>query len=49
MLRDPKSYYEGKRSSTLLKVKVFNDDECTIVDYENGTGRCAGMVGAFVV
>jgi DNA ligase 1 len=34
MLRDPKSYYERKRSKTLLKVKKFLDDEAVVIGYE---------------
>jgi DNA ligase 1 len=46
MLRDPESYYENRRSKTLLKVKTFHDDEATVLGYTEGTGRCYGMVGA---
>lgn len=31
MLRVPDSLYERKRSNTLLKVKVFLDEEATII------------------
>jgi DNA ligase 1 len=47
MLRQPKSLYEGRRSSTLLKVKSFFDDEAVIVGYVDGKGRHAGKVGAY--
>ena len=46
MLRDPESFYENRRSKSLLKVKTFYDDEATVLGYTNGTGRCEGMVGA---
>ena len=46
MLRDPNSKYEGRRSNVLLKVKTFIDDEATVLGYERGEGRCAGMTGA---
>lgn len=46
MLRDPESFYENRRSKTLLKVKTFYDDEATVLGYTKGTGRCEGMVGA---
>ena len=36
MLRKPHSKYEGKRSSTLLKVKTFFDAEAEVVRYEPG-------------
>jgi DNA ligase-1 len=44
MLRYGKAGYEaGKRSSALLKVKTFQDDEFEIVDWKNGRGKYAGM------
>lgn len=46
MLRDPESKYENRRSTSLLKVKTFHDDEATVIGYKAGTGRCEGMVGA---
>ena len=49
MLREPQSYYEHRRSKTLLKVKKFDDDEATVIGHEPGTGRCAGMMGAIRV
>lgn len=49
MLRDPKSIYEHKRSKTLLKVKSYHDDDAKIIGYEEGVGRCVGMVGALRV
>lgn len=36
MLRQPKSAYEWKRSHTLLKVKLWMDEEAKIVDYKKG-------------
>ena len=43
MIRDAKSVYEiGKRSNYLLKYKVFQTDEFTIVDFKEGTGREKG-------
>ena len=39
MLRSPKSSYEERRSSTLLKVKSFSDREAKVVGYEPGLGR----------
>ena len=47
MLRKAHSKYEGRRSSTLLKVKSFYDDECTIVGYEPGKGRHKGRLGGY--
>lgn len=49
MLREPGSMYEGNRSSTLLKVKTFLDDEAIVTGYEPGKGNRLGMVGAFLV
>lgn len=49
MLREPKSLYEGTRSSTLLKVKTFLDDEAVVTDYEKGKGRHVGRTGALWV
>ena len=51
MLRQPGSFYEGCRSSTLLKVKSFEDGEAIILEYEDGKkgGNREGMVGAFIV
>lgn len=49
MLRDPNSFYENRRSKSLLKVKTFHDDEAVVLGYTAGTGRCLGMVGALKV
>ena len=49
MLRNPESFYENRRSKSLLKVKTFYDDEATVLGYTAGTGRCLGMVGALKV
>ncbi len=48
MLREPHSLYEGRRSSTLLKVKSFFDDEATIVGFEPGKGRHLGRLGGYI-
>ncbi|PRP86779.1 hypothetical protein PROFUN_02928 [Planoprotostelium fungivorum] len=45
MLREPKSKYENGRSSTLLKVKTFHDEEAKVIGHEEGEGRCQGMMG----
>lgn len=47
MLREAGSAYEKKRSSTLLKVKSFDDAEAKIVGYTEGTGRHKGRLGAY--
>ena len=49
MLRKAGSFYEHKRSKTLLKVKSFVDAEATVIGHKNGTGRCFGMMGALFV
>ncbi|KIK57446.1 hypothetical protein GYMLUDRAFT_46330 [Collybiopsis luxurians FD-317 M1] len=46
MLRQPGSQYEGKRSSTLLKIKSFYDAEAMVTGYKPGKGRNAGVTGA---
>ncbi len=40
--------YEHKRSSQLLKLKTFQDDEFEIVGVENGRGKLQGHAGAFI-
>ena len=47
MLRKPGSLYEGRRSSTLLKVKTFYDAEAIITGYVAGQGRHKGRLGAY--
>jgi DNA ligase-1 len=49
MLRQPGSLYEGNRSSTLLKVKSFFDDEATVIGHEPGAGRHKGRLGAVLL
>ena len=34
MLRDPESFYENRRSNSLLKVKTFYDDEAIVLGYK---------------
>jgi len=33
MIKDPNSEYENKRSKKLLKVKVFEDAEATVIGH----------------
>ena len=40
--------YENKRSKYLLKYKMFQDQEFTIIDIQEGIGNKMGMVGSFV-
>jgi DNA ligase-1 len=49
MLRQPGSRYEAGRSSTLLKVKSFKDDEARVVEHLPGAGRHKGRLGALLV
>jgi DNA ligase-1 len=49
MLRQPGSKYEIGRSSTLLKVKSFKDDEARVVKHLPGAGRHKGRLGALLV
>ena len=49
MLRQPGSLYAVGRSSTLLKVKSFKDDEATVIGHEPGAGRHKGRLGALRV
>jgi DNA ligase-1 len=49
MLRQPGSQYEAGRSTTLLKVKTFHDEDAVVVDHVQGKGRHKGRMGAVVV
>ncbi len=49
MLREPGSYYENKRSKTLLKVKDFLDDEVRIIGHKFGSGKYSNVLGALTV
>ncbi len=49
MLRQPGSRYEVGRSSTLLKVKSFRDDEARVLGHLPGAGRHRGRLGALEV
>jgi DNA ligase-1 len=49
MLRQPASLYTAGRSTTLLKVKQWHDDEARVVGYEPGKGRHKGRLGALLV
>lgn len=48
MIRNARSLYENKRSYGLQKIKEFDDAEFEIIGLEEGRGRLAGHVGAFV-
>jgi DNA ligase-1 len=49
MLRQPESAYEAGRSTTLLKVKPYDDAEATVIAHEPGKGKFAGKLGALRV
>ena len=38
--------YEGRRSSTLYKIKTFYDAEAEVTGYEAGKGKHVGSTGA---
>lgn len=48
ILRNADGLYVNKRSPDLIKLKSFLDDEFKIVAIEEGRGKLAGHVGAFV-
>ncbi len=48
MLRHPRSPYERKRSSFLMKYKHTDSAEAEVIGYEGGKGKYAGLVGALV-
>jgi DNA ligase 1 len=47
MLRLAGSKYEPKRSSTLLKVKDFIDEEARVTGFQKGEGKHRGRLGAY--
>ena len=47
VVRDGEVPYINKRTSKALKVKSFDDAECEIVGYKDGTGKYKGKVGSF--
>jgi DNA ligase 1 len=49
MLRNPNSYYEQKRSSNLLKVKEFLDDEVIVESMQYGNGKHSNVMGNLIV
>lgn len=48
MIKDPNAVYECKRSASWLKQKPFIEVSLAIVAVEEGTGKNAGKLGAFV-
>lgn len=49
IVRIDSTNYENKRSKSLLKYKDFQDDEFTIIGFEEGKGGRVGTIGKFVV
>ena len=49
MLREPGSSYVAGRSTTLLKVKSFQDAEAKVIGHQAGAGRHKGRLGALLV
>jgi DNA ligase-1 len=48
MIKDLDAAYECKRSVAWLKLKPFIEVSLTVVDFEEGTGRNAGRLGAII-
>ncbi|KAJ3178142.1 hypothetical protein HK101_010152 [Irineochytrium annulatum] len=46
MLREPRSRYEHRRSSSLLKVKSFYDAEAVVIGTQLGSGKNSAVMGA---
>lgn len=49
MLRQPNSAYEPGRSTALLKVKLYDDAEATVIQHQPGKGKFAGKLGSLRV
>jgi DNA ligase-1 len=48
MIKDPKAYYETKRSVAWLKLKPFIEVSLAVVGFEEGTGKNIGKLGALI-
>jgi DNA ligase 1 len=48
IIRSPDSFYEHKRSKYLLKMKLHDDAEATVVGYDDGSGKYKGMLGSLI-
>jgi len=46
ILRNPAAQYEHGHTKNLLKVKHWHDAEATVVGYQAGKGKHAGLLGA---
>lgn len=49
IVRDPDSFYENRRSKSMLKVKEFHDAEATVLAHLKGTGRLCNTIGSLLV
>lgn len=47
VVRDPHAPYIHGRSATALKIKHFDDAECTVLRLHRGKGKYANMLGSF--
>lgn len=48
MLRDKNALFKPKRTSDILKVKTFHDDEAEVIGYVEGKGKHKGRVGSLI-
>ena len=48
MIKDPDAAYECKRTTAWLKLKPFIEVSLEVVDFEEGTGRNQGRLGAII-
>lgn len=48
MIKDPDAVYECKRSTAWLKLKPFIEVSLQVTDFEEGTGRNQGRLGAII-
>lgn len=49
IVRDPKAYYSAGRSSSICKIKPYQDDEAIVMAHLNGKGINTGCLGSLVV
>lgn len=49
MLHHQFAYYVNGRSDTLLKLKLYQDAEATVIAYKPGRGKFSGMLGSIKV
>lgn len=49
MLHRADTYYHGRRSDDLLKLKTYDDAEARVIGYAPGSGKYRGAAGALIV